>query len=375
MKRITLLVGLSVLLVANLFVAACATPPPSPSPSPAPSPSPGPSLSPTPSPPPTEEVFSWKMQHWWGAGEHYLFEMFGERLEEMSGGRIVIDQLYWDGGLVPWDGTHNALKAGTLDIIFDWGEPWADNMPLAGNMEQIAGCLAQDIDQIWTLFGGYSGEGFGLTELFRQDYLEKVGLYYIAPHFSDRSALFLKDPIEKWNDLKGRRLFAGRVVGKILEPTGMVPVAIPPEELYTSLASGIIDGVEWGGTACGWDMGWHEVAKYAMLTYVKPVVPGSYVVTVDTWESLPDDLKNILEAAVIMNSNDIRTSYNYREAEKLAIMEQDFGVTAIYLSEEEQEYYREMVMETLDEYMTADEPSRIAGEKMYEWLRHFKLID
>ena len=155
-NKVLMLLGsfvLALILVVPLIVA-CATPAPSPTPSPSPSPSP------SPAPIPAEEVYHWRMQHWWGAAEQYLFEMFADRLEMMSDGRIIIDQLYWDGGLVPWDETHNALRAGTLDIIFDWGEPWLDNMPVSGNLEQISGILAQNIDQIWVLFGGYGHPGF-----------------------------------------------------------------------------------------------------------------------------------------------------------------------------------------------------------------------
>jgi TRAP-type mannitol/chloroaromatic compound transport system substrate-binding protein len=311
------------------------------------------------------------MQHWWGAGEHWLFEMFQQRIEEMSGGRIVIDQLYWDGGLVPWNETHNALRAGTLDIIFDWGEPWIDTMPV-GNVEYISSMLSKNVQQSWVLFGGYSGHGFGFTELMREEYLEKEGVYYIAPHFSDHSTFFLKDPIEKYDDLKGRRLWTSRVLGKIMEKVGMVSVVIPPEELYTSMASGIIDGVEWGGCACGWDMGWHEVAKYVTFPHVLPTVTASYTMMPDTWEALPDDLKYIVEVAVIMNSNDMRTAYRYREQEKLAIMMKDFGVTPIHLPEEEQEYYKELVLQTLDEYMEVDDLSREAGEIVKTWLAHFE---
>ena len=371
-NKVLMLLGsfvLALILVVPLIVA-CATPAPSPTPSPSPSPSP------SPAPIPAEEVYHWRMQHWWGAAEQYLFEMFADRLEMMSDGRIIIDQLYWDGGLVPWDETHNALRAGTLDIIFDWGEPWLDNMPVSGNLEQISGILAQNIDQIWVLFGGYGHPGFGFTEILREEYKTKEDLYYIAPHFNDRSALFLKDPIDKLDDLKGRKLWMGRVTGQVLHPTGVANSVIPPEELYTSLASGLIDGVEWGACACGWDMGWHEVAKYIVVQpYVKPIVVSSYVVTPETWESLPDDLKSILEAAVHLNTFDMRTSYNYRESEKMAVMEKDWDVTAIYLPEDEQEYYRELVMNTLDEYMNEDSMSRTAGEKIYQWLKLVKLIE
>ena len=152
----------------------------------------------------------------------------------------------------------------------------------------------------------------------------------------------------------------------------MVSVVIPPEELYTSLASGIIDGVEWGGCACGWDMGWHEVAKYVTFPHVLPVVTASYTMMPDTWESLPDDLKHIVETAVVLNSVDMRTAYRYREQEKLAIMEKDFGVTKITMSEEEQAFYRGLVLQTLDEYMEVDALSREAGEIVKAWLEHFE---
>jgi hypothetical protein len=68
----------------------------------------------------------------------------------------------------------------------------------------------------------------------------------------------------------------------------------------------------------------------------------------------------------------MRTAYRYREQEKLAIMMKDFGVTPIHLPEEEQEYYKELVLQTLDEYMEVDDLSREAGEIVKTWLAHFE---
>ena len=68
----------------------------------------------------------------------------------------------------------------------------------------------------------------------------------------------------------------------------------------------------------------------------------------------------------------MRTAYRYREQEKLAIMEKDFGVTKITMSEEEQAFYRGLVLQTLDEYMEVDALSREAGEIVKAWLEHFE---
>jgi len=338
MKRLLVVLGticLTLILIVPV-VAGCAAPAPTPTPSPSPSPPPSPS--PTPGPTPTEEVYHWKMQHGWGSGETWLFEQFVEVLTELTGGRIVIDTLVPDGGLVPASEVHHALKTGVLDIAFDAGWWYEDVMPVC-HIEYLVGMMSSNIEESFCLWdtrvdGDGLPIGFGLTDIFREEYLKVEGIYYVAPHFNDDTRLWLREPISKLEDLEGRILWVPHVVEDTL-PVGFANSTIPPEELYTSLAAGIIDGVEWGGPACGWDMGWHEVVHYILARpRMMSCCTWHFVMAPEKWEALPPDLQAAIVVAVGDNSRYMRTAYEYRNRAKRKIMVEEYGLNVIDLGPE-----------------------------------------
>jgi len=154
-----------------------------------------------------------------------------------------------------------------------------------------------------------------------------------------------------------------------LKETGCVNTNIPPEELYTSLAAGIIDGLEWGGPACGWDMGWHEVTNYVVMKPAMfPTVTWHMVMSPETWESLDESLQSAVMMAARNNMQYMRTCYEYRNISKLEIMQRDFGLQAIYLSDEEVEQMYGWCVQVIQDIMQRDDTCYEAGSRMLDWM-------
>ena len=205
-KIFTLVGSISMVLVlaALSLMAACAAPAPAPTPSPSPSPSPAPSPAPTPSPPPTEEVYHWKMQHGWGAGEDWLFAQLPEILREITGGRITIDTMVCDGGLVPANEMHHALKTGVLDIGFDAGWWYEDIMPVC-KIEYLVGMMSENIEESFCLWdtradGDGLSIGFGLTDIFRDEYMREEGIGE-RRYCIEKIKSLLKEEEEHWRKM------------------------------------------------------------------------------------------------------------------------------------------------------------------------------
>jgi len=378
MKRKQLLMLLGSVCLALMMVAiACSGPAPTPTPSPSPSPTATPT--PTPAPSPTQEVYHWKMQHQAGAGETWLFEPFVDELREMTNGRIDIETLASSGGLVPSDEVHHALKTGVLDIAWQASWNYEDIMPMA-KIEYLVGMLSPNIEESYSLFDTRTDcdnlpIGFGLTELFREAYLKEEGVYYIAPHFNDDTRLWLLEPISKLEDLKGRILLLPAIVEDTL-PVGFTNSNIPCDELYTSLAAGIVEGMEWGGPACGWDMGWHEIMPYMVSRpRMIPTCTMHFVMAPDKWEALPDDLKACVEKAIESSSLYQRTCYEYRNRSKQKIMVEEYGLTVIDLGVEAEKQHMAWMVDTLEEMMQTDAASFEAGNVVLAWLKHFGHLD
>ena len=248
-----------------------------------------------------------------------MFEQFGPRLEELSGGRIVVDKTFSSGELAPWDDLVPALQSGLIDVAHVWGDCVAKEVPALRQSHFAAQAMAGRPEVLWTLYRD-APRGFGLEQIYREEFRDKANLHLVGSIFVDACTLALKDPIEKLEDLEGRPLWTSNDLAMTLEPSGMIYTPLAVEDIYTSLASGIIEGVEYGGISCAYDMRWYEVTNYIVLPELVAGNVQFFIVDGDQWDALPDDLKAICEAAVMDTAQFIKGNYSYNEAEYLKIM-------------------------------------------------------
>lgn len=94
----------------------------------------------------------------------------------------------------------------------------------------------------------------------------------------------------------------------------------------------------------------------------------------EKWNALPDDIKAIVEAAIIQNSEYMKTAYYYREEYKKKVMEDEYGIEMIYMPLEEGAKYNRWVMEELELIMQEDDYSREAGEIVKEWVKFYDIV-
>lgn len=267
-----------------------------------------------------------------------MFERFGPRLEELSGGRIVVDKTFSSGELAPPDDLVPALQTGLLDVAHVWGDLVAEEVPALRQSHFAAQVRQGRPEVLWTLYRD-PPRGFGLEQIYREEFREKANLHLVGSIYVDACTLCLKEPIEKLEDLKGRPLWTSYDLAMALEPSGMVYTPLAVEDIYTSLASGIIEGVEYGGISCAYDMRWYEVTDYIVLPELVAGNVQFFLMEGDKWDALPDDLKAICEAAVMDTGQFIKANYSYNEADCLKIMTEEYGFNVIWLSEEEQKKF------------------------------------
>jgi len=275
-----------------------------------------------------------------------MFERFGPRIEELSGGRIVVDKTFSSGELAPWDDLVPALQSGLLDVAHVWGDCVAEQVPVLQQSHFAAQAKGGRPEVLWTLYRD-PPRGFGLEQVYRDAFREQANIHLIGSIYVDACTLCLKEPIEKLEDLKGRPLWTSLDLATALKPSGMIYTQLPVEDIYTSLASGIIEGVEYGGISCAYDMRWYEVTDYIVLPELVAGNVQFFLMEGDKWDALPDDLKAICEAAVMDTAQFIKANYSYNEAEYLKIMTEEHGFQVIWLSEEEQKKFSQWHLEGL----------------------------
>ncbi len=105
--------------------------------------------------------------------------------------------------------------------------------------------------------------------------------------------LITKKPIKTLDDLKGLKLLAGGAVANWLDGTGATAVNAAFPEFYNNISTGVADGAVM--TTIGMlPFKIYEVAPYITLVDMGGPITGALTMNLDTWNSLPKDVQNVL---------------------------------------------------------------------------------
>ena len=279
-KRSLLMLGGSICLILIMAITACAAPT-----SPTLTPTPTPTTTPT--TPPPAEVIHWRMQAYMAPLYDPVFAEFCDKIKQNTDGRIEIEH-FGAGTLVPNTEIFSATGEGTIDMGYTWGGYHCGILPEAeveAGLPMAWGSVAQPLNFHFTL---------NAREILREAYAEH-NIYWVTPAL--HSAYFIAAPkpfttIEEAKDLKFR---CTAPVGELLDKFGISSVYLPSEELYTGLATGIIDAVIYGSDATYYSMKLYEIAPYIVDIKLLNPITGGIGVNLDAWNALPEDLKGIIE--------------------------------------------------------------------------------
>ena len=114
-----------------------------------------------------------------------------------------------------------------------------------------------------------------------------------AAHCCGTQIIVSKKVINSVNDLKGARVRApGAVWVNLSKELGMVPVAMPPIEVYDALGKGVIDAAIAEVLAVPM-LKWEEVTKSFLLPGVGNMAPIAWIMNKDLWNSLPQSARDV----------------------------------------------------------------------------------
>jgi len=351
-RKILILLGsvcLALVMVVPI-VASCAGPA-------APSPSPTPTPTPTPMPTPTEEKYNWRMQAYFSGGSMEIVNVFVDDLETMSGGRIEI-QAFGGGELLPTKEILSAVGTGTIEMGLGSGGYWSELD--IGNIEQGLPMAWSSTEHTMVFFD---------ETPFRDMLLEAYADHntrYLGPVFESPYCILSTSPITSIEDMQKLKIRTTSAYGKMFEKVEVSTVYLPGEELYLALATGTIDGVLYSAAA-GYVrvLQFNEVAKYYLETSMVNPTTTNAIMNQELWDSLPDDIKAIVESSVIrfcrrFNANRLSGEYAARR---------EGGLTVTSLSSEDIAMLTEAAMVVWDEEAAKSERNAEAIELLKQFNR------
>jgi len=246
----------------------------------------------------------------------------------MSGGRLQLD-VFSSNELVPDMDCAEAIATGVIDMSLIHLDQYSGTVP-EGAVEQIP-FLWKDLEEKATVYFKW-----GVTDILAEAAEEAYdGLKVVGWTVADPGALIFKDEFKTLADLKGKILNVDDPMASILrDDFGLSITFFPPEEIYTALATGTLDGTEYGSEVAMTSLALEEVAKYLMLPHYQIFWAGAYVIPMENYNALPDDLKAILEEGLIAMGWHMRTTYNDMMFESRETMLKA-GVTFVVLPDED----------------------------------------
>lgn len=295
---------------------------------------------------------NWRFGNLYGRGTAFgaLYEDLGKDIGELSGGKIKV-QVLFSGEGVGTSGMLSAAKAGLLTMVAPFQSMHAGELP-AGVVEIGLPGGTSDTDELYSLF-----HEKGWAPILKEAYGEH-GLQWLEPYMQPPVYVLTKNKINSIDDFKGLKIRAPGAYGKFLRKLGASPVSLAWSEIYTSLATGVIDGSIGSNMIDHRDGNHVEVAKhmYPLPLAGAQVLP--ILVNQKAWNKLSDDLKKaVLEATKIHAKAQLKMSRKW-ESEAVAEMEGKGLLWSAEPSEADKKAWAEAGEALWDEYSSEDKFSK-----------------
>jgi TRAP-type mannitol/chloroaromatic compound transport system substrate-binding protein len=233
----------------------------------------------------------WRMQTYAGPAlaEHVIKPAI-ESFNRIAGEEMQIE-LYFADQLVPTGELFRALQKGTIDAVQSDDDSMASptEVTVFGGYFPFASRYSLDVP---VLFNQY-----GLGDIWASEYA-KVGVKHISAGSWDPCHFATKKPINSLADLKGKRVFTFPTAGRFLAQFGVVPVSLPWEDIEVAVQTGELDGIAWSGITEDYTVGWADVTDYFLTNNISGAWAGSFYANMDSWNKLPDKLKELLKVTM-----------------------------------------------------------------------------
>ena len=375
MRRKILLIPLALLLAISLVAIGCAAPAPVPAPTPekpevAITPAPV-TPAPAPAPAPVAEVYKIRFTTLWDAGllGHRITEAWAEDLKTASGGRLDME-VYPAGAIVATFDTLDACTTGVLDGMNQFPAYWPGKQPAFVYLTSYAYGL--DDPQMWDIWYEEMGGDEIATDAWAFHNIHFVDFTHEGPNYAH--CIKPLHTAEDWIGLKCR--YPGGMIEGIYSKFGASVIILPGGEIYTALATGVIDLGEFIGHAMNKELGLHEVGHYIIGPgkMHQPCDLRNVVFNMDTWNKLPDDLKALLEMGVRDFSWKVYTATHLADKIALSWMVDEYGCEYLELPDAERAKFRAAAPEMWKEY-ARDGLSNRAAESQIILMREEGLLD
>jgi C4-dicarboxylate-binding protein DctP len=235
-------------------------------------------------------------------------EYFRKLVEERTKGRVKVE-VYPNSQLYKDKEELEALQLGSVQML-------APSVSKFGPM----GVKAFEAFDLPYLFDGYEAAHkithgpIGASMLRQLQPHGMIGLAFWDNGFKEFTA---NKPLRRLEDFRGLkfRIKSSKVLEAQMRALGAIPQVMAFSEVYQALQTGVVDGAETSPTNI-YTQRWHEVQKFMSMTHHGY---DAYAIVVNRkfWDSLPGDLRGILEQTLNDTTRYVESMSAHDEADAI----------------------------------------------------------
>ena len=208
---------------------------------------------------------------------------FVERVKRRTNGQVVFEISSFPELGIAGPDSLRLIEDGTLDSAQIYSGYVGGDFPIM-DMSNLWGLFATQQDQLDVIDA--------IQPKMAEVTLENGGVQ-IAYMMTAHNYIFAKPQVDGLDDLQGLKVRShSTVLSDLLSGMGADPQFIAFADVYTALERGVIDGAISCGS-CGHGLRWYEVSDYLVGPIVS-VGHSWFAVNADRWNTMPQDLQNIV---------------------------------------------------------------------------------
>jgi TRAP-type mannitol/chloroaromatic compound transport system substrate-binding protein len=262
----------------------------------------------------------WQMSTTWTPALDVLqgaAEQLARLVDEMSGGRFKIE-VFPGGQKMPPLACFDAASQGTIEAFSGAPYYWAAKDPAVQWFSTVPFGMNAEAMAAWYRQGG------GLR-LWEEIYAAFNLVPRPGPSTGPQMAGWFRKKINTIADYKGLKMRIPGLGGKVVAKAGGTVVLTPGGEIYTALERGVIDSTEWVGPHDDMKLGLHNAARYYYYPgWHEPGTTSEFGFNKKAYESLPVDLRHIVDEACASVQVSGRQDYDVKNAQALQKLRTDF---------------------------------------------------
>lgn len=309
------------------------------------------------------KTFEWQMMTVWPTKLDILTEgikKFVEKVRIISNNRLKITLIKNEGEQSVFD----AVSSGKIQIGHSVAYLWTDKIPAAQFMASVP--FGMDARQHFA----WLNHGDGL-KLWRALYREHHIIPFPMGNTGMQMAGWFKKPIEEITDFRDRKIRLQGIAGEVLVQDWKTrPTLLQPDNLVEALENDTLDAVEWMGPYYDKALGLHtsKAKNYYFPGWHEPGTTLELLINKQAWETLPNELKTVIETVANEIHQWIYTEFEAKNAQALKELESSKNIEIREFPSKVLSQLRKNTQQLLQQKAEADDNFK----KVYESYREFQ---